>query len=116
MAVYMMPINDSSSEIGNIINILFVLMVIAFALRLRFAYEKTFQVTPLDYLVIILVIIVPNLPETHLEDSSIGEMAVKLIVLFYASEAIMGLKARSWDLMRIGTLGALAIVVYRGFS
>jgi len=115
MAVYIMPLNGADSDIHNIINILFVLMVIAFALRVHFSYEKTFQVTPLDYLVIILVIIVPNLPEAHLEDSSIGEMAVKLVILFYASEAIMGIKARSWDLLRIGTIGALSVVVFRGF-
>jgi len=115
MAVYLMPLSDSKTEYAYIINYLYVLVALAFALRVRFCYDKTFQITPLDYLVIILVIIVPNLPESHLEDSGIGEMAVKLVVLFYASEAIMGLKARSWDLMRIGTLVALLVVVFRGF-
>jgi len=115
MAVYLMPLSNSQTEYGNIINILFVLVAIAFTLRVRFSHDNTFQVTPLDYLVVILVIIVPNLPESHLGDSGIGEMAVKLVVLFYASEAIMGLKARGWDLMRIGTLVALLIVFFRGF-
>ena len=115
MAVYLMPLSDSKTEYAYIINYLYVLVALAFALRVRFCYDKTFQITPLDYLVIILVIIVPNLPESHLEDSGIGEMAVKLVGLFYASEAIMGLKARSWDLMRIGTLVALLVVVFRGF-
>jgi len=115
MAVYLMPINNVSTDIYNMVNIIYVMVAIAFMLRVRFSYEKTFQITPLDYLVIILVIIVPNLPEAHLEDSGIGEMAVKLVVLFYASETIMGLKARSWDLLRIGTLSALMIVVFRGF-
>jgi len=115
MAVYLMPLSDSKIEYAYIINYLYVLVALAFALRVRFCHEKTFQITPLDYLVIILVIIVPNLPESHLEDSGIGEMAVKLVVLFYASEAIMGLKARSWDLMRLGTLMALLVVVFRGF-
>ncbi len=114
MAVYLMSLGHPNAEFSNIINYLYGLIALAFALRVRFSYDKTFQVTPLDYLVIILVIIVPNLPETHLQDSSMGEMAVKLVVLFYASEAIMGLKARSWDLMRIGTIGALSVVIVRG--
>jgi len=114
MAVYMLP---ASSDLDNsyiLMNWVFALLVIAFALRVRFSHEKTFQITPLDYLVIILVILVPNLPEAHLEDSDMGEMAVKLIILFYASEAVIGLKSRKWDFMRIGMLGALAILAIRG--
>jgi len=115
MAIYSMLLGEYDLEIKNIINILFFMMAVSFALRIRFSTDKTFQITPLDYLVIILVIIVPNLPKAHLDDSSIGEMAVKLVILFYASEAIMGYKARRWDLMRIGTLSALLVVVFRGF-
>jgi len=115
MAVYLMPMGDGFVELINISNSLYLVVAIAFALRVRFSYEKTFLITPLDYLVIIIVIIVPNLPEAHLGDSGIGEMAVKLVIMFYAAEAILGLKARGWDLMRIGTLGALSIIVFRGF-
>ncbi|MFK5985331.1 MAG: MraY family glycosyltransferase, partial [Pseudomonadota bacterium] len=115
LAAYFLSVGEIDEDINNIINILFYLLVFAFVVRLRFSYENTFQVTPLDYLVIILVIIVPNLPEVHLEDSSIGEMAVKLVILFYASEAVMGFKTRNWDIVRMGVLGALSIVVYRGF-
>jgi len=114
MAVYLMPVGDANLDFYNIINVLFLLLVIAFVLRVRFSREKTFQVTPLDYLVIILVIIVPNLPEVHLEDSNIGEMAVKLVILFYASEAVMGLKESSSISMRLGVLSSLAIVLVRG--
>ena len=115
MAVYLMPLSNEHFDTYNIINILYGAIVIAFALRVRFCNDKVFQVNPLDYLVIILVIVVPNLPEVHLEDSGIGEMAVKLVILFYASEAIMGLRFKRWSLMRVGTLTALSIVVFRGF-
>ena len=115
MAVYLLPVSGSEAEYYNIIVLLFIMLSIAFALRVRFSQEGTFQVTPLDYLVIILVIIVPNLPEAHLEDSGMGEMAVKLVVLFYASEVVMGLKGRSWDIIRFGTLAALTILAVRGF-
>ena len=114
MAVYLLPANSGLDNSYILMNWVFALLVIAFALRVRFSHEKTFQITPLDYLVIILVILVPNLPEAHLQDSDMGEMAVKLIILFYASEAVIGLKSRKWDFMRIGTLGALAILAIRG--
>ncbi len=114
MAVYLMPLSDGHFDVHNIINALYLLIAIAFALRVRFCNDKSFQVNPLDYLVIILVIVIPNLPEVHLEDSGIGEMAVKLVVLFYASEALMGLKSQGWNLLRIGTLVALSIIIFRG--
>jgi len=114
MAIYLLPVNETGLVYSNIINWIFIVLVIAFSLRVYFSHEKTFQITPLDYLVIILVIIVPNLPEVHLEDSDMGEMAVKLIILFYTSEAVMGLKKNSWNLLRIGTLTALSILVIRG--
>jgi len=114
MAIYLLPVNDEELVSSNIVNWVFVVLVIAFSLRVYFSHEKTFQITPLDYLVIILVMIVPNLPEAHLEDSGMGEMAVKLIILFYASEAVMGLKKNNWDLLRLGTLTALSILVIRG--
>jgi len=115
MAIYLMPTGNFSAIDYNIINWLFGLLVVAFSLRVHFSYDKTFQITPLDYLVILLVMIVPNLPEAHLDDSGIGEMAVKLIILFYASEAVMGLKVRNWDFMRIGTISALSVLIVRGF-
>jgi len=115
VAIYLMSTSSAIAVNYNIINWLFGLLAIAFSLRVHFSREKTFQITPLDYLVIILVILVPNLPEVHLEDSSIGEMAVKLIILFYAGEAVMGLKVRNWDFMRIGTIGVLSILIVRGF-
>lgn len=115
MAIYLLPVSNGELDNYNIVNLLFVLLAVAFALRVRFSQENTFQITPLDYLVIILVIIVPNLPEAHLEDSGIGEMAVKLVILFYASEAVIGLKKHNWNLMRIGTLAALSILIVRGF-
>jgi len=114
IAVYLMPVNQGDLTVYNIINILFVLLALAFAMRVRFSYEKTFQITPLDYLVITLFVIIPNLPEAHLEDSSIGEMAVKLVILFYASEALMGIAGRGWSALRFGVIISLATVIIRG--
>lgn len=115
MAVYQMSLIDQSLEIHYIMNILFAILIISFVLRIRFSSENTFQITPLDYLVILLIIVVPNLPEVHLEDSNIGEMAIKLVILFYGSEAVLGAARRNWDLMRTGVFIVLTLSVIRGF-
>ena len=115
MTAYFLSSESLNSDINNIINILFFVLILAFMVRLRFSYENTFQVTPLDYLVVLFVIIVPNLPEAHLEDSNIGEMAIKLVILFYANEAVMGFKMKKWNIIRISVFGALTIVALKGF-
>ncbi len=114
MAVYMLGGIGRESDINYIINFIFALLLIAFVLRIRFSKDKSFQVTPLDYLVIILIIVVPNLPEVHLEDSNIGEMAIKLVILFYASEAILGASRRNWGLVKVGVTLALILAIVLG--
>ncbi len=115
ISVYHITYISESSSVLSAMNWLYLLLFISFVLRVRFSHEKTFQVTPLDYLVIILIILVPHLPEMHIENEFIGEMAIKLVVLFYACEAVMGLSASKWNLMRIGAISTLLLVAYRGF-
>lgn len=115
ISVYHLTYISESSSVLSAMNWLYLLLFVSFVLRVRFSHEKTFQVTPLDYLVIILIILVPHLPEMHIENEFIGEMAIKLVVLFYACEAVMGLSASKWNLMRIGAISTLLLVTYRGF-
>ncbi|VAW56588.1 hypothetical protein MNBD_GAMMA07-2714, partial [hydrothermal vent metagenome] len=50
----------------------------------------------------------------NFEDSAIGEMAIKLLILFYASETVVWLKLSHLNIIRYGTLCALMIIVFRG--
>src|SRR5207244_1231908 len=47
-------------------NILFVVMTVAVAIGFRFSKER-FQITPMDFLVILVAIVVPNLPDVNLQ-------------------------------------------------
>lgn len=116
MAIYLMPSSAIDGDIYYIVNILFICLVIFFTLRVRFSSERSFEVTPLDYLVIILVISVPNLPEVQLEDSRIGEMAIKLVILLYAVESVMGSNEKSVSYLRVSAVGALAFVLSGVFN
>jgi len=99
----------------NIINYLFIILAIAFGLKVRFSKDRAFQVTPMDFLVVALVVVIPNMPDMGFEEGHIGEMALKLIVLFYGSEAVINIMSKKWTLVRIGLISALTIVAIRGF-
>ena len=95
--------------------IYFVALAVATGLAVRYAREVGFSATPMDYLVIFLIlfagILLHNLPEK----SDIGLMAVKLTVLFYGCEIIAGQMRRHWSLMNLSTLGTLVILTSRGW-
>jgi len=116
LSVYLLQ-NTSIVESGYyyFINYLFILLAVSFAIKVKFSEDRSFQVTPLDFLVVSLVVVVPNIPDLGFEEGHIGEMALKLIVLFYGSEAVMNIMTKKWTLVRIALLSVLAIVVIRGF-
>lgn len=116
MAVYLLlDVDEVQAQYSQILDYVFVFIAIAFALKVRFSVDKSFQVTPLDYLVVSLVIVVPNIPNMGFEEDHIGEMALRLIVLFYASEALLNIISGRWALIRLSILSVLAIVAVRGF-
>ena len=115
LSVYHLQSNYiATSEYINVINYLFVLLAVAFALRVRFSEDRSFQLTPLDFLVVLLVIVVPNIPNLGFEEGHIGEMALKLIVLFYGSETVMNIMKKKWTFVRMALVIALAVAAIRG--
>ena len=116
LAVYLLESSISSvSEYTDVINIYMVILAIAFAVKVRFSSSRTFQITPLDFLVVLLVLLVPNLPEFSTSEMPLGESAFKLIVLFYTSEAVLNVVSKRLDVFRLGVVASLALIVVRGF-
>ena len=115
LSVYFLESNiDSVSEYTDIINVYFVMLAVAFAIKVRFSATRTFQITPLDFLVVLLVLLVPNLPEFSGSDLPLGESAFKLIVLFYTSEAVLNIVIRKQDVFRLGVIASLVLIAVRG--
>src|SRR5262249_24609937 len=71
------------------LNIWFVLLAGLVVLTIRFANANRFQTTPLDYLIVLLAVVMPFLPEMTAGDVSLSLLAVKLIVLFFSFELLL---------------------------
>ena len=93
--------------------ILFPLLAASVAIRIRLSTDRRFAVTPLDLLVILLAVVLPNLPGSVATPHTLGASAAKLVVLFYAMEAISaGISFRGrW--LSSGVLAVLAIFSLR---
>jgi len=67
----------------------FALLIVAGFMSFRLSPEASFRITPLDYLVIIIALIIAVLPENGDTGTNLTWMALQMIVLFYASELVL---------------------------
>ncbi|MBI2799507.1 MAG: undecaprenyl/decaprenyl-phosphate alpha-N-acetylglucosaminyl 1-phosphate transferase [Gammaproteobacteria bacterium] len=70
-------------------NAFFGVLILALAISYRFSRTRQFRATPMDFLVIFAVLIVPNMVGTALVTGDIGEVAAKAVVLYYATELLI---------------------------
>lgn len=95
-------------------NIYFVLLAMAVAIGMRFSGEEKFKLSTLDFLVIFVVITIPNLPGTFMANSIWGPAIIKVIVLFYGVELVLANMWRRWGIMRFSLMATLAVLGFRG--
>jgi hypothetical protein len=67
----------------------FAVLIIAGFMMTRLSLEKSFRVTPLDYLVIIIALFMAIVPEDSGTGAQLTWMTLQMIILFYASELIL---------------------------
>jgi UDP-GlcNAc:undecaprenyl-phosphate GlcNAc-1-phosphate transferase len=75
--------------VHTVLNLLFGLMAILVVMSIGLNRKQPFQTTPLDYLVVLAALAVPNLPEIRVGELSLGLLAAKIIVLFFAYELVL---------------------------
>lgn len=96
--------------------VFFGILGMALVVGVRLAKQDNFNVTPLDYLVVLIVLLIMLLPEITLNDADLVEMALKSIILFYAAELAMRQMKSRWNLFTSSVLASLAIVAVRGIA
>jgi len=85
--------------------LLFYIILAALVLAtIRFQQENLFHVTPLDYLIVFLALIVPNLPELGLSQFHLRFFFAKIIVLFFSFELLLTLHPQSLARLRLVSL------------
>lgn len=81
----------SGIDVMTPLNIGFVLLAGLVVLTIRFAGADRFQTTPLDYLIVLLAVVMPFLPDMNVGEVSVSLLAAKLIVLFFSFELLLHL-------------------------
>lgn len=94
--------------------IFFGLLIMALVVAVRIAESEQFRVTPLDYLVVLIVLALAVLPEETLQGSGLVEIALHSILMFYAAELAMRQMRSRWNYFTISILLSLGVVGFRG--
>ncbi len=92
----------------------FVLLAAAIGITIRYDRKGEFKTTPMDYLVIFVVLFAGFLLHNLPEKADLGAMAVKLIIVFYGCELIITRMRKLVHLLTIATLATLMIFAVRG--
>ncbi len=79
----------SGTDLMTPLNIGFVLLAGLVVLTIRFAGKDRFQATPLDYLIVLLAVVMPFLPDVTAGEVPVSLLAAKLIVLFFSFELLL---------------------------
>jgi UDP-GlcNAc:undecaprenyl-phosphate/decaprenyl-phosphate GlcNAc-1-phosphate transferase len=73
-----------------------------------------FQSTPLDFLVLFIALVAPNLPESNIPIYSLGVVAAKIIICYFSCEVVFAESRGDLRRMTLGTLTLLVILAVRG--
>lgn len=110
IAVFFVNQQLASSEVGTDALLIFCgLVALAVGAAMRLGDTDTFAVSPLDFLVILMVLLVTYLASLAGGDPELGRLATEMVVLFYACEVLLLHSPRYWRFLRASTAVALAI-------
>lgn len=106
---------SGQSEILNGVSMGFYgLLVVSTWLAVRYATDTEFRISPMDFLVIFVVLTVGIIFRGHLRQELLGMMAIKLVILFYSCELVFSRLKRKWNSLSVSTLVTLIVLGARG--
>jgi len=96
-------------------NMSFVILVFFILMTLKFSQRQAFKSTPMDFLILFIALVVPNLPDKNIQSFHMGLVAAKIIAMFFSFEVLIGeLRANFDNLVPYIMLALLAILI-RGY-
>jgi len=75
---------------------------------------ENLQITPLHFLILFMLLVVPNLPEYHIQQYHLGPVTAKIIILLFGYDILFRRLKKGLTLVTLATLGAMLLVSGRG--
>ena len=117
--VYLSERGISAWTNGNLTllyNLSFGVLAMFVVLTLKFTRRtKGFKSTPMDFLILFIALVVPNLPDQQIQSYQMGLVAAKIIVFFFGYEVLIGELRGELRGIEIPTIATLLIASLKGF-
>ena len=68
----------------------------------------------MDFLILVVAIVVPNLPDPRIQSLQMGYLATKILVFFFGFEVLIGELRGNIKWMAVAVVVALILVAVRG--
>ena len=68
----------------------------------------------MDFLILFIALVVPNLPDERIQSFSMGLVAAKIIVLFFSYEVLIGELREDLKRLVLATIPVMVIMAVRG--
>jgi UDP-GlcNAc:undecaprenyl-phosphate GlcNAc-1-phosphate transferase len=89
-------------------------LILFVLLTLKFTRRHGFKTTPMDFLILLIAVVLPNLPDERIRHWQMGFVATKIVVLFFTYEILKGeLRLKENRIIYAGMV-ALLIIALRG--
>ena len=83
--------------------------MLGIALSIRFTKGAGFNVTPMDYLIVLAVLVLAVLASNGVVDTGITAIVLKTIILFYGSELVFNRMKNRWNPFNLAVLVSLHV-------
>ena len=109
------PAQGIPAPMMTVFNLAFGILAFFTVLTLKFTRRKKgFKATPMDFLILVIALLVPHLPVPALASIHMGELAVKIIVLFFSFEVLLGELRGGTGRLGVGVVAGLGALAVRG--
>ena len=106
---------DASPIFSKLEVVFFGVLAIAIALAVRYGADVQFRTTPMDYMIIFMIISAGLLGDAFRE-SSAAFLVIKLVILFYGSELILTLRERRLNtVLDLSVMTSSAVLAFKSF-
>ena len=89
-------------------------IVVALVISARATDKDVFQATPMDFLIILIMIGMTFIPQARAGEEDIIHLVIKMCIMFYAVEFMLRNMKGRWNIPVVSALWALGVVAVRG--
>ena len=103
------------TALKNAYTLSFGILTIFTLATLKFTRRSGFKTTPMDILILLFALVIPNLPDERIQSWQMGLVAAEIVVLFFSYEVLKVELRLNTKKLSVATLVALSIISLRGF-